>query len=252
MTDGKLNFKQKGEMIFNQAAFDIRFEWGRRGVEELAPISDVIIIVDVLSFSTAVDIATANGALVFPFGWKDERAAAYAKGIGAELAIRRGSRGYSLSASSLVEIPAGTKLVLPSPNGSTLSIATGGALTVCGCLRNAKAVADYAITVGRKVAVIAAGEHWPDGSLRPAFEDLVGAGAIIASLQGSLSPESKAALGAFTAVKNNLEAELKKCASGLELIEPGYENDVVLASQLNISGNVPVLKETAYTSISKA
>lgn len=48
-------------MIYNQEAFDIRMDWGYGGVRELAPISDVIIIVDVLSFSTCVDIATARG-----------------------------------------------------------------------------------------------------------------------------------------------------------------------------------------------
>ncbi|WP_286441659.1 MULTISPECIES: hypothetical protein [unclassified Myroides] len=53
-------------MIYNQEAFDIRMDWGYGGVRELAPISDVIIIVDVLSFSTCVDIATARGALIYP------------------------------------------------------------------------------------------------------------------------------------------------------------------------------------------
>ena len=51
---------------FNQHEFDIRLEWGLKGVEILAPISDVIIIVDVLSFSTCVDVATGMGATVYP------------------------------------------------------------------------------------------------------------------------------------------------------------------------------------------
>lgn len=58
-------------MSYNQQEFDIRLEWGIRGVEQLSPISDVVIIVDILSFSTCVDIATANGALVYPYRWKD-------------------------------------------------------------------------------------------------------------------------------------------------------------------------------------
>lgn len=45
-------------MIYNQQEFEIRMEWGLKGAEMLAPVSDVMIIVDVLSFSTCVDIAT--------------------------------------------------------------------------------------------------------------------------------------------------------------------------------------------------
>ena len=62
-----------------QSEFDIRCEWGLHGVELLAPISDVVVIVDVLSFSTCVDIATANGAAVFPYRFNDDSARDYAQ-----------------------------------------------------------------------------------------------------------------------------------------------------------------------------
>src|SRR5450432_513031 len=111
-------------MIYNQQEFDIRLEWGIRGVEELAPISDVIIIVDVLSFSTCVDIATKNGAIIYPYRWKDKTAIDYAKSLEAELADfkRTPADGYSLSPTSLINIKSPTKLVLPSPSGSTLTL----------------------------------------------------------------------------------------------------------------------------------
>lgn len=177
-------------MIFNESEFDLRCEWGFPGVAQLAPISDVIIIVDILSFLTSVEIATNNGAMIFPYQWRDESALDYAKNVNAELASRdrKLSKGYSLAPSSLVNIPAGTRLVLPSPNGSFLSLNTGEIPTIAGCLRNAKAVAQFAQRYGNKISVIPSGERWEDGSLRSALEDLIGAGAILSYLEGIFSP----------------------------------------------------------------
>jgi len=52
--------------------------------------ADVLIIVDVLSFSTCVEVAVSRGARVFPYRWKDETAREYATQVGAELAVQRG------------------------------------------------------------------------------------------------------------------------------------------------------------------
>ena len=49
-----------------QAGFDVGCEWGLQGIEALAPTSDVVVVVDVLSFTTCVEVATANGATVLP------------------------------------------------------------------------------------------------------------------------------------------------------------------------------------------
>ena len=235
-------------MTFHQHAFDIRFEWGLEGVEALTPGADVVVIVDVLSFSTCVDIATARGAIVFPYRWKDASAQGYARAVQAELASfdRKASGGFSLSPASLLHIPAQTRLVLPSPNGATLSLATGNTPTLCGCLRNAEAVAKRAREFGRRVAIIAAGEQWPGQRLRPAFEDLVGAGAIISYLDGRLSPESKAALAAFRAAAPTLLADIRQCGSGLELQDRGFAPDVLLACELNASRAVPLLTDGYY------
>ena len=235
-------------MTVTAGDFDIQLEWGMRGVEQLTPVSDVVIIVDVLSFTTSVEIAVSRGAVVYPFAGDHIEAEAYARELHAELAAKSRENGYSLSPQSLREIPAGTRLVLPSPNGSTLSLGTGKTRTLAGSLRNAGAIANRAMDVGHRIAVIAAGERWPDGSLRPSFEDHIGAGAIIEGLRGTRSPEAESALAAWKGAKTDLKALLLGCASGRELVDRGFEPDVLLASEWNVSACAPELQARAFRS----
>ena len=187
-------------MTFDQAEFQVRCDWGLRGLKELAPTSDVVVIVDILSFTTALDIATARGGIVFPYPLKGASAASYAVTVDANLASTDRSLGFFLSPASLRGLPAGYRLVLPSPNGATLSFAAAPAAhpaLLAACLRNATAVGQVAARRGSTFAVIAAGEMWATGELRPSLEDLIGAGAVIASLPGSRSPEADLAAAAF-------------------------------------------------------
>jgi 2-phosphosulfolactate phosphatase len=235
-------------MIFSQVQFDVRCEWGLPGVTRLAPISDVIVIVDVFSFTTCVEIATAQGATIYPY--RGEDAAGYARSMDAQLAARWGQPGYSLSPHSLVQLPADLRLVLPSPNGSTLSLAGGETPTLAGCLRNYRAVAAAAARYGRRVTVIPAGERWrDDGSLRPAYEDWLGAGAIISRLGGRLSPEARAARAAFLDAQDQIGQLLGECGSAREHIETGLTKNVALAGAMNVSDCVPLLVDNAYRDV---
>lgn len=229
----------------------VRCEWGRAGLAALGPSSDVVIIVDVLSFATCVDIAVSREAVVLPFGWRDARATDFAARMGAALAGPRGSGGLSLSPDSMRGLARGARVVLPSPNGAALSLAAGPGRVLAGCLRNAAAVARAAAAAGSDILVVPAGEQWADGSLRPCLEDWLGAGAILSALAerlsaGALSVEADAARAAADAARSALGPVLRACASGRELIERGYAADVELAAALDVSDAVPVLRDGAY------
>ncbi len=209
-----------------------------------------MVIVDVLSFSTAVDVAVHRHARIHPFPYGDEDASrAEAERLGVRLAASRSAGGQlSLSPASLMKLNPGERLLLPSPNGSRLSLACGRASVLAGCLRNAKAVAAKALALadGGQIAVIPAGERWPDGSLRPAIEDLLGAGAVIAALGLTGDPEAEVARDAFLSAEPHLAHTLRGCRSGQELIEREHAMDVEIALDLNASHCAPMLKNGAY------
>jgi 2-phosphosulfolactate phosphatase len=208
----------------------------------------VIVIVDVLSFTTAVDIGTARGGAVFPYPYRGDLAANYAASMAAKPASEERGRGFSLSPASLQELPAGYRLVLPSPNGAALSFSAEHPIVLAGCLRNATAVGHAASRLGSRVAVIAAGEMGAGGEFRTCIEDWIGAGAVIEACTGLRSTEASIAAGTFRYFRDGLAKTLRDSPSGKELIERGCEADVDLAAELDVSGNVPCLVDRAFVS----
>jgi len=199
-------------VLFDQAEYDLRCEWGLQGLLNLSPISDAVIVVDILSFSTAVDMVVANGAFVLPYRWKDDSAAQFAEEKHAQVASgRRSQTAYSLSPVSVRAIPAGSALVLPSPNGSTLCLSANQVSTFTACFRNAPAVAAHLARSAARVAVIPAGERWGDDTLRPCLEDWIGAGAVLSLLAGRRSPEAELAIAAFERFRGDLAGALFHC-----------------------------------------
>ena len=252
-----------------QAAYAVRFDWGPTGAAAVADGAAVAVVVDVLSFTTTVAVALEAGATVLPYRWEDGGAAGYAVGRDATLAVGRlvaraarnaGETGaVSLSPADLRRAVADegvSRVVLPSPNGSAIcfSLADRGIEVAAGSLRNATAVARWLgpyLEEGRPVAVIAAGERWPDGSLRPAVEDLWGAGAVLDALVTGVpgdvtSPEAELAAQAFRAATPHLARAMEQCASGRELLGLGFADDVSLAAELDVSNVVPVLVDGEF------
>ncbi|QFQ98649.1 2-phosphosulfolactate phosphatase [Streptomyces phaeolivaceus] len=248
-----------------QSGSGIRFEWGPAGAGRLAGNAACLVVVDVLSFTTAVSVAVAQGIRVLPF-WLPEgptaptaRAAAqkaagvYARQSGARLAVARRAvtpdSPWSLSPAHLRAAPFVARLVLPSANGAAIAAAAPpGVRVVAACLRNITAVGSWLTARGygtpqRPVAVIAAGERWPDGTLRPALEDLLGAGALISDLHaqgaGPLSAEAAAAKAAYEGTAD-LTHTVAAGASGRQLASTGFATDVAIATEEDSCTVVPV------------
>ncbi|MEM6929290.1 MAG: 2-phosphosulfolactate phosphatase, partial [Myxococcota bacterium] len=164
--------------------------WGVSGLEALSTHVDALVIVDVLSFSTACAVARESGAIVVPHD-----PSRVADPASADLvAGPRSPDRPSLSPASLRALPAGTHIVIPSPNGSRLlaNARRGGLSAQTGCLRDRSMVAESLADVPR-VGLVAAGERWPDGTIRFALEDWLGVGALVAALRGPHSVEATCA-----------------------------------------------------------
>src|SRR5665811_1860628 len=79
-----------------------RFEWGPSGAELLAQAGSIIVVVDVLRFTTAVEAVVARGSIAYPYRWKDATARAFADSLGAQLFDGPDAAGISLSPRALL------------------------------------------------------------------------------------------------------------------------------------------------------
>jgi 2-phosphosulfolactate phosphatase len=238
---------------WSQDGYRCRLEWGRRGARVAAERGDILIVIDVLSFSTAAITAVHHGARIYPCAWTDDPQA-LAETLGAEAAVNRravpvGGR-FSLSPPTFTTIEPGTRVVLASPNGATCS-RYGRAVPhlLIGALVNARAVGEAVTallaTSSLNVTILAAGERWQqpseDGEIRFAIEDYLGAGAIIDAVPETLSrsPEADMCAGAFRSVQDRVHDTLWESGSGRELRAAGYPQDVAHAARLNVYATVP-------------
>lgn len=183
---------------FDQSSYQVRLDWGTQGLARLAP-ADVVIVVDVLRFSSTLADAVATGrriALTDALSWSTNGAAV-------------------ASVASAASAPAG-------PDARPATVLVGG-------IRNAAATARAVMSVQERqgarasVSIVAAGELASTGELRFAVEDQLGAGAIIAALCDlgidHSSPEAAAAAEAFRALRPGLRHMLSGSGSGRELVD---------------------------------
>ncbi|MDC2865145.1 2-phosphosulfolactate phosphatase [Bacillus sp. BP-3] len=252
--------------VFAQSSFQCRIEWGRRGAREAAKRGDITIIVDVLSFSSAVASALHVGAEIFPYPPPlNEEAKVYANQLGAELILSRAEAAkagrHSLSPVTFSAADFGKRFVLCSLNGAACTwIASKVPALLIGCLLNASAIAEAANHIqkqtGANITIVPCGEHWEDpkedeNDLRPAIEDYLGAGVIIEKLQGSKSVEAQLCMGAFQYATSNLNEFIWDCGSSRELRERGFAEDVTYSAAVDVLQVVPVFQNGRFVNFLK-
>ncbi|QRY41993.1 2-phosphosulfolactate phosphatase [Microbacterium hominis] len=205
---------------FDQSRYQVRLEWGADGLDRAAA-SDVVVVVDVLRFSSTVVRRVATGDAVA----LDD--AAHAASVnGAAIAARAGATG---------------------------------AVVLLGALVNAAAVADAILAEQRRrgartsILVLAAGElsgRESDARLRFAVEDLLGAGAVIDALGARgidhTSPEAAAAGEAFRGLRPAVRHLLTASGSGQELIGREARDEVLAAAEVDAAASVPVLRAGVF------
>jgi 2-phosphosulfolactate phosphatase len=252
------------EHIFDQHPHRVRLEWGRRGVRAAAERGDIIVIVDALSFTSAVATAVAHGIDIYPLS-EEEDAAAFARLKQADLAVRRPDvprlGTFSLSPQTFERDLRGSRVVVASPNGATCArIARDVPYVFAASLLNAEAVAGAVRGIldetERCATIVACGERWSDGGddggLRFAVEDHVAAGAVISYIGADCSPEARAARAAYEGAVGDLLGLLLDCASGRELIDRGYEADVRFCAKINAYDSVPELRSERFAAFGTA
>lgn len=240
---------------FQQTGFRGRVEWGIGGLRNLGPVVDALVIVDVLSFSTAVDVAISRGIDLYPYARPLVLDTDFLETLRLlALEVKASPLGLTIGAlpaspSVLLSQNPGTRVIAATPNGGALThTARHYAKPVyAGSLRNADALGRYLANQYEIVGIIAAGERWPDGSLRPALEDFLGAGALLDAWRpDDLSPEARSAVHAYKAMQPDILRVIADSQSGRELTNRGHADDILLAASLNCSHQVPCLGTNGY------
>ena len=231
--------------------YPVRFDWGWRGCREAAARGHVVVVVDVLRFSTAVVTAASRGIIVVPASDADDL-----DGMCRRHDARRVEQ--PLLPATYESLPPGSRVIVRSPNGATCVRLAAGAgrspAVLVGALVNASAVAARVNRLLRDgttsgVTVIACGERWAapadddDGPLRVAIEDLLGAGAILSRIDGELSPEARLCALTYRASEGELLDLLLGCGSGRERVALGDRASVERAAEVDRYDVVPVLRD---------
>jgi 2-phosphosulfolactate phosphatase len=189
--------------VAGQADDTYRFDWGTTGLRSVGRGAAVIIVVDVLSYTTAVDLTISHGGTT-PGSNLCREAATFA--------------GAVVLAGCLRNASAVGERARAWASGRPIAVIAAGDPVADGSVRNA--VEDL-LGAG---AILAA--------LDPSA----------AVSAPRCSPEAAAARAAFMSARYRMVEHVGRCAGGLDLIERGWAEDVDIAAAVDVSRTVPILR----------
>jgi 2-phosphosulfolactate phosphatase len=223
------------------------------GARQAAARGDVVVVVDVLSFSTEIVVAVAEGKTCLVYSDAELEAMGGVDAAAAALDARPYRRFHHYDVDDAAALPAasspagsGERVLFRSTNGAAATRAAAAASELLiGSLRNASACASYlttllASTATQRVTLVACGSvagTADEGRFRPALEDWLAVGRIAAYLSSAglvVSPEAYAAARSWPG-----DEMLPACVAANALIEAGLDEIVELAFAVDKSDAVP-------------
>ncbi len=172
---------------------------GPEGVQQALQQKQLIVIVDVLRFSSTVTTAVANGFEIIPAS-TPMRAETLSKETGIPFPSMNGTHPYTLSPLDYLNPKHPETVILVSPNGAACTeLIKDNQTAFFGCFLNARTVGrvvgSLAARMQKNVAVIAAGEAQEEQfsdlhHRRFAVEDYLGCGSTLCELRVDLTPEA--------------------------------------------------------------
>ena len=212
---------------------------------------DVSIMVDALRASTTITLAMNSFDRIIPC-FTPEEALELKKSLGGVLSGEREGKmidGFDIgnSPAALKDYESGEKtLILTTTNGTRILENMNSRILV-GCLVNAKAVAEKSVELAdAHIDVVMAGVKG-----KFAIEDFLAAGEIIYWICKSLEEYdlSEYAKSAVLATRNHdlLKEAFLNSRTAKRLIELGYEEDVEICCEINISNNVAIYNNKELT-----
>ena len=210
---------------FDQSTYQVRLEWGVDGLARLAP-ADIVVVVDVLRFSSTVADAVAAGSEV-PLD---------------------GAAQWSRNGAAVAAAVKDATVLL-------------GGLRNAGAVARAVVALQNRRQARTSVAIIAAGEVDGMGAARFAVEDHLGAGAVIAALTDlgidHTSPDAAVAAEGFRALRRALRHMVSASGSAREIaegvpatarmVEAGVEpTSSTAAAEVDAVDAVPILRDGVF------
>jgi 2-phosphosulfolactate phosphatase len=249
---------------------NLKLRWGTNGMRRAIKEKNIVVIVDVFRFSSAVVTAISNKVTIIPASNLKE-AVLLSKKYNAIISNSyspTSKRIFSLSPQSFFRAPKNIKVALISPNGARCCrIGKNSKNVFIGCFLNAKTIGKYVEKLSenlqKDVTILAAGDFGLPKKFKRSeveeqfitksnskffsLEDFLGAGAIINEMKLEKNDDAIFAQNCYNSFKKELRKILRETVGGKYLILTNREKDLEYCIKLNRYKCIPKLSGEIIT-----